>query len=153
MIKSGTQLPTWLSVDSLRSINLKNIKTCSVSIMWLFSVTAYGNVSLLYRFYGSDKHRWTQPDNRLKIFIVLAVKSSIRLQSHANVCKTPLHTHPFMAKGIMFLIWWFRFRLLWFIFHWRSTQITKFMGPTRGPPWSCRPQMGPMLAPWTLLSG
>ena len=32
------------------------------------------------------------------------------------------------------------------------TQITKFMGPTGGPPGSCRPQMGPMLAPWTLLS-
>ena len=28
-----------------------------------------------------------------------------------------------------------------------------FMGPTWGPPGSCRPQMGPMLAPCTLLSG
>ena len=27
------------------------------------------------------------------------------------------------------------------------------MGPTRGPSGSCRPQMGLMLAPWTLLSG
>ena len=27
------------------------------------------------------------------------------------------------------------------------------MGPTWGPPGTCRPQMGPMLAPWTLLSG
>ena len=27
------------------------------------------------------------------------------------------------------------------------------MGPTWGPPWSCRPQVGPILAPWTLLSG
>ena len=27
------------------------------------------------------------------------------------------------------------------------------MGPTWSPPGSCRPQMGPMLAPWTLLSG
>ena len=27
------------------------------------------------------------------------------------------------------------------------------MGSTRGPPGSCRPQMGPMLAPWILLSG
>ena len=27
------------------------------------------------------------------------------------------------------------------------------MGPTWGPPVSCRPQMGPMLAPWALLSG
>ena len=34
-----------------------------------------------------------------------------------------------------------------------AAQIAKFMGPTWGPPGSCRPQMGPMLAPWTLLSG
>ena len=34
-----------------------------------------------------------------------------------------------------------------------TTRIAKFMGPTWGPPGSCRPQMGPMLAPWTLLSG
>ena len=27
------------------------------------------------------------------------------------------------------------------------------MGPTWGPPGSCRPQMGPMLAPWTSISG
>ena len=33
------------------------------------------------------------------------------------------------------------------------TQIAKFMGPIWGPPGSCRPQMGPMFAPWTLLSG
>ena len=35
----------------------------------------------------------------------------------------------------------------------QATQIAKFMGPTWGPPGSCRPQMGPILAPWTLLSG
>ena len=35
----------------------------------------------------------------------------------------------------------------------KTSQIAKFMGPTWGPPGSCRPQMGPMLAPWTLLSG
>ena len=34
-----------------------------------------------------------------------------------------------------------------------SSHIAKFMGSTWGPPGSCRPQMGPMLAPWTLLSG
>ena len=33
------------------------------------------------------------------------------------------------------------------------SQIAKVMGPTRGPPGSCRPQMGPMSAPWTLISG
>ena len=34
----------------------------------------------------------------------------------------------------------------------RPTQIAKLMGPTWGPTGSCRPQMGPMLALWTLLS-
>ena len=34
-----------------------------------------------------------------------------------------------------------------------DTHLAKFMGPTWGPPGSCRPQMGPMLALWTLLSG
>ena len=33
------------------------------------------------------------------------------------------------------------------------TQIAKILWPTWGPPGSCRPQMGPMLAPETLLSG
>ena len=37
--------------------------------------------------------------------------------------------------------------------HKQQTQITTFMGPTWGPPGSCRRQMGPMLATWTLLSG
>ena len=41
--------------------------------------------------------------------------------------------------------------------HWErytyTTQIAKFMRPTWGPPESCQPQMGPMLAQWTLLSG
>ena len=35
----------------------------------------------------------------------------------------------------------------------QTSQITKFIGPTWGSPGSCRPQMGPMLSPWTLLSG
>ena len=39
------------------------------------------------------------------------------------------------------------------IFGHHSTQIAKFMGPTWGLPGPCQPQMGPMLAPWTLLFG
>ena len=31
--------------------------------------------------------------------------------------------------------------------------IARFMGPTWDPPGSCRPQVGPMWAPWTLFSG
>ena len=32
-------------------------------------------------------------------------------------------------------------------------QIARIMGPTWGPPGSCRPQIDPMMAPWSLLSG
>ena len=35
----------------------------------------------------------------------------------------------------------------------RRTQIVRFMWPTWDPPGADRTQMGPMLAPWTLLSG
>ena len=35
----------------------------------------------------------------------------------------------------------------------RTSQIARFMGPTWGPPGSCRPQMGHMLAPGILLLG
>ena len=34
-----------------------------------------------------------------------------------------------------------------------TSQIAKFMWPTWVPHGSCRPQLGPILAPWTLLSG
>ena len=36
---------------------------------------------------------------------------------------------------------------------WIPPQIARFTWPTWGPPGSCRPQVSPMLAPWTLLSG
>ena len=41
----------------------------------------------------------------------------------------------------------------WCKYFWGTIQIARFMGSTWGQPGSCRPQMGPMLAPWTLLSG
>ena len=43
------------------------------------------------------------------------------------------------------------FTTLWKLI-WGASLIARCMGPTWGPPGSCWPQMGPMLAPWTLLS-
>ena len=37
--------------------------------------------------------------------------------------------------------------------HFRDSMIARFMGPTLGPPGSCRPHVDPMLAPWILLYG
>ena len=46
----------------------------------------------------------------------------------------------------------FRCNLL-FYYHWIYTLIASFMGSMWGPPGADRTQVGPMLAPWTLLSG
>ena len=40
----------------------------------------------------------------------------------------------------------------WWIIILLTSHIARLMGPTWGPPGSCRPQIGPMLSPWTLLS-
>ena len=40
-----------------------------------------------------------------------------------------------------------------YIYIYIYTSYNTFMGPPWDPPGSCRPQVGPMLAPWTLLSG
>ena len=39
------------------------------------------------------------------------------------------------------------------VLYWYPTLIARFMGPTWGPSGADRTQVGPMLAPWTLLSG
>ena len=39
------------------------------------------------------------------------------------------------------------------IYSWVPSLIARFMGPTWGPSGADRTQVGPMLAPWTLLSG
>ena len=62
---------------------------------------------------------------------------------------TPYHTVIEKSVLVLVIAWWCQLTSLY-----RSqSPIAKFMGPTWGPPGSCRPQMGPMLAPWTLLSG
>ena len=63
--------------------------------------------------------------------------------SNKRLTKKQIYDHPMYSLGI----WsdWPYLNL--------CVQIAKFMGPTWGPPGSCRPQMGPLLAPWILLSG
>ena len=60
-----------------------------------------------------------------------------------------------MIKSKHFLFWSMYVCACMCVREWprKCTQIANFMGPTWGPPGSCRPQMGSMCAPWTLLSG
>ena len=60
-----------------------------------------------------------------------------------HYCNAILLLCDILYKGIHIAIW----------FTQTDPQIAKFMGQTWGPPGSCQPQMGPMLAPQTLLPG
>ena len=53
-----------------------------------------------------------------------------------------------VSLSVWFMLW-YAGSCWWHVF----TQIARFMGPTWGPPGSCRPQLGPMLTPCMLLSG
>ena len=57
-----------------------------------------------------------------------------------------------VAIDILFTTFRLRFNVEFFPLN-MATQIAKLMGPTWGPPGSCRPQMGHMMAQWTLPSG
>ena len=63
------------------------------------------------------------------------------------------HTKRVICVRVIYLPIFFMVASLALYRLWLPPQIAKFMGPTWGPPGSCRPQMGPMLASWTLLSG
>ena len=70
-----------------------------------------------------------------------------------SFCRHHFQIHSFRQESFVF---WLKFHRNWFLRVQVTTgqsQITRFMGPTWGPPRSCRPQVGPILAPWTLLSG
>ena len=67
---------------------------------------------------------------------------------------------PILMCNYLFHAWWHHdiemLSIVRAIHRWPTqipTQITRFTWPTWGPPGSCRPQLGPMVAPWTLLSG
>ena len=44
-------------------------------------------------------------------------------------------------------------QFVYFKFDWKLVPDSKLHGANMVPPGSCRPQMGPILAPWTTLSG
>ena len=62
-----------------------------------------------------------------------------QISSNSAVCLTVVHADNSKAPN--------------FSDQFGVSQVARFVGPTWGPPGSCRPQMGPMLTPWTLLSG
>ena len=87
-------------------------------------------------------------------FKMVSNKLNIRYHSYHNTANMASNTFTYRGK----LRWFVKYKsVLVQVIPCRhivdTPQIAKFMGPTWGPPGSCRPQMGPMLAIWILLSG
>ena len=72
-------------------------------------------------------------------FYVLVLWRSIIIRFYSPAMRAVRNTFP-CYDGVMRASLW-------------HTQIARFVWPTWGPPGSWRPQGGPKLAPWTLLSG
>ena len=100
-------------------------------------VTTFSHVGGSFIFYG---HHWVYLNNPFFFNLGLCTACWARFMCHHEMWPTSV-THPFLSIDLYALL---EENI--------TTQIANFMGPTRGPPGSCRPQMGPMLAPWILLS-
>ena len=117
-------------------------------IMHLSGYTKTAPKMLVLLSYGSSLYRWLSGKlwyfqhncvgdtivslSDIDIYCIYVNRCEYNLQIHANkFCYIIMETDM-----ILYII----------------PQRAKFMGSTWGPPGSCRPQMGPMLAPWTLLS-
>ena len=103
--------------------------------------------------YRHHKYSWCGSTPSLFFFIYLTICSMVgytvwtdyaRLECH--VLSVPVVIYKtFDTYESSFCKYWMYHLLIW-------NQIARFMGPTCGTPGSYRPQMGPMLAPWSLLS-
>ena len=120
-------------------------KVLYISNGWLCSVCLYFSVFKLYDNYGWIIHYMEIFQQACTSFFwymtfisdgkdprINTDKASIRL------FRVAISNRRSLLCGILVVIY---------------TLIAKFMRPTWGPPGSCRPQMCPMLTPWTLLSG
>ena len=131
---------------------------CAFSIWTEWNATTNTNINvprwlLFHAFQGQHNSlsHWRGGSN-LKLAILTNINdtclgSSIHTCPRMNTTKSwwwLIETDPFHPKQC-----WPRSRSLYGV----TTQITSFVWPTWGPPGSCRPHLGPMLAPWTLLLG
>ena len=78
----------------------------------------------------------------------LKIKANLSFNKKLDMLQMSFFKWIFLSKHFLS-----KYQCSLFLWVQLTTHIARFMGPTWGPPGSCRPQMGPILAPWTLLSG
>ena len=97
---------------------------------------------------GTDSTHWTPcwPHEPCYLGHLTSRKNGVTSRRNVEQTFSQRDWHWSISKTLC----WF---WLWYCDIMIIPQITKFLGPTWCPLGCCRPQMDPMLAPWTLLSG
>ena len=93
-------------------------------------------------FLGTDTSVWSSFTS--ETFLNILINRSYKSKCDKNYVE---------AFIVLYHNYWYIHHLYCLPLSREYTQIAKFMGPTWGPPGSCRPLMGPMSAPRTLLPG
>ena len=143
------------------SVTLKDIVNL---VTWIENKRKHTNIICIFHVTQLCSTLWQILSDRICMAYAASISSADPWAKLAFINSWPY------IRGYLSRLWWFQqYRMWWGLskmvgimqkIFWRHfldcklpSQITKFMGPTWGPPGSCRPQMGPMLAPGTLLSG
>ena len=89
------------------------------------------------------------------LLVTLSLKDSGISSPDINV--QDKHVIVFSGKDLFWAIWAIRnvgkYIFYCFVTIWNRSLLERVMGPTSGPSGADRTQVGPILAPWTLLSG
>ena len=151
----------------MKHLKLPSI-SCAPRIAGIFASTGSkinGHISLPINVYAINALR-LQPHEVHKLCTRAAITNISKLNQHWNqgfgwaiTCTSDIIfnyppllycTNGFAKPPLMLEHWQI---ITFYKKPWIWSQIARFMGPTWGPPGSCRPQIYPMLTPWTLLSG
>ena len=118
-----------------------------------------GSVNALNRERGDMSNSSHQPPHSKNVFYLLISFKQYYKQSTSSLT----HGLMWLIKKLATIDEIYQCLIFWlFVWTWQGTRlvvsvmvtnlIARFMGPTWGPSGAYRPQVGPMLAPWTLLS-
>ena len=137
-VRSGDVLKHWEKLVNyhLHQIVVRSKMSCC---LWLKSDFFY-----LGQKFEHDLRRWGST--------CLLFKTHLKVLGYISYSLT---TTPFQITGKWNCLWLWKYAKTNILDkkNVMLNQIARFMGPTWGLPGSCRPQEGPMLAPWTSLSG
>ena len=129
----------WISIEI--SLNCCIYTQCHCGTMWSMATDRFAYRLMCWY------HSWTAPSRKLHMFSI-KFSSSLVISDFMKRFGGQISPSEFSTRYPE--IPWCKPRHLTLTLR---SQIARFMEPTWGPPGSCRPQIGPMLARWTLLSG